>query len=1039
MRSSFILAGLLLPAALAVGAEPAKLTGAKKPARLTGATPAPIKADPGAEKMGGDPSMMGSSMSGGGAAAISPEHKKFFEDKVQPILVESCYKCHSKTEGKSKGGLTMDTPEALRKGGDGGPPISPSAPEASLMIKAINYKDPDMQMPPKSTGGKLPADKIAILTEWVKMGAPDPRGPAAKAIASKLSGLTDKARGHWAYQPLKKPEVPRVSNAAWCSTPIDAFIMQKLNEKNMVPKPGLMESDEGRETLMRRAYFDLIGLPPKPKEIVQFQKDTSPQAFAKVVERLLASEEYGERWGRFWLDTARYADTVGGDRNANDKDDYRYAYSWTYRDWVIESFNKDMPYDQFVRNQLAADLLPNNDKKNLRALGFLTVGERFNNRNDNINDLIDTVTKGFVGLTVACARCHDHMFDPIPTKDYYALHGIFSSIYEPDELPVLNQPDPKLLKDFEEKVAKYEAEDIQTYYDVLQDAARQFRQKSRAYLQAANLSREGSSEAMLQRREKLIQEEKLDEQIIGFVRGRIGGNEHVWGPLRVFRDLPDGDYDFIGAKKAEEIANQAGKRYNKYVAEKFRGLKPTKIEDIYEIYFGLYENIDSKAEEALKIARNSKKGETVSIDRDMLELAGGVFAAPMASELSTEKLKNYVEGFPLRFRNRGRYNFAAINELKMTHDGSPEKAMVVADRKDPHNSSVFIRGQQTTQGDMVPRGFLEVLSPGGKRVAFTKGSGRLELAEAITSKDCPLTARVLVNRVWLHHFGEGFVRTPDDLGTQSEKPSHPELIEYLAHWFANEGKWSLKNLHRFIMLSKVYQVGSGTVKEYESIDPDNRLLWRANVRRLDFEAMRDSLLEMSGKRDKTIGGQAVNLSDEPFSYRRSVYGYIDRGNMPELMSYFDFSDPHMANSKRTSTIVPQQALFLMNSPFTVDIARAIMRRPEVVNAADNIDRVFEIYKIVYSRRPHGNEVDLAFQFIRKEKDAEPQIAATMKEITDRAVKKVEDRKKRIAERGMNDALGAIRNKGEYIDRKPLDNWETYVQALLMSNEAAYVN
>jgi hypothetical protein len=310
--------------------------------------------------------------------------------------------------------------------------------------------------------------------------------------------------------------------------------------------------------------------------------------------------------------------------------------------------------------------------------------------------------------------------------------------------------------------------------------ARQFRQKSRAYLQAANLSREGSSESMMQRREKLIEEEKLDAQLVGFVRGRIGGNDRVWGPLRAFRDLPDGDYDFLGAKKAEEIANQAGKRYNKYIAEKFRGLKPAKIEDIYAIYFGLYENIEPQAEAVLKLARNAKKGETSSIDRDMLELAGGVFPAPLASDLNTEKLKDYVEGFPLRFRNRGRYNFAAINELKMTHDGSPEKAMVVADRKDPHNSSVFIRGQQTTQGEMVPRGFLEVLSPGGKRVAFTKGSGRLELADAITSKDCPLTARVLVNRVWLHHFGEGFVRTPDDLGTQSEKPSHPELIEYLS-------------------------------------------------------------------------------------------------------------------------------------------------------------------------------------------------------------------------------------------------------------------
>lgn len=1042
MRSRFILAGLLLPTALAVGAEPAQLTGAKKPARLTGATPAaPSKAEPAADKMGGDPAMMGSGMMGGDAAAmaVSPEHKKFFEDKVLPIFAESCFKCHSKAEGKSKGNLTMDTREALRKGGDGGPAVVANNVEASLILKAISYKDPDMQMPPKSTGGKLPDDKIAILTEWVKMGAPDPRSGAAKAIASKMSGLTDKARGHWAYQPVTKPAVPRVKNAGWCTTPIDAFIMQKLDEKSMVPKPGLMDTFEGRETLMRRAYFDLIGLPPSPKEIDEFQKDESPQAFAKVVDRLLASPNYGERWGRFWMDTSRYADTVGGDRNANDKDDYRYAYAWTYRDWVIEAMNKDMPYDQFIKNQLAADLLPNNDKQNLRALGFLTVGERFNNRNDNINDLIDTVSKGFVGLTVSCARCHDHMFDPIPTKDYYALHGIFSSIYEPEELPVLNQPDPKLLKEFEEKVAKYEAEDIQTYYDVLSDASRQFRQKSRAYLQAAQLSREGSKEEALQRREKLIQEEKLDEQIVGFVRGRIGGNDHIWGPLKAFRDLPDGDYDFLGAKKAEEIANQAGKRYNKYVAEKFRGLKPTRIEDIYNIYFGVYENIEPKAEEAMKLARNAKKGEKVEIDRDMLELAGGVFTAPVASELNTEKLKDYVEGFPLRFRNRGRYNFAAINELKMTHDGSPEKAMIVADRKDPRDSSVFIRGQQTTQGAMVPRGFLEVLSPGGKRAAFTKGSGRLELADAIANKNCPLTARVLVNRVWLHHFGEGFVRTPDDLGTQSEKPSHPELIEYLANWFMNEGKWSLKTLHRFIMLSKVYQVGSGTVKEYEAIDPDNRLLWRANVRRLDFEAMRDSLLVMSGKLDKKVGGQPVNLSDEPFSYRRTVYGYIDRGNMPELMSYFDFSDPHMPNSKRTSTIVPQQALFLMNSPFTVDVARAIMARPEVAGSNDNIKRVREIYKIVYSRYPRGNETDMAFQFLRKEKDAEPQVTATMKEITDRAVKKIEERKKRMEERGMNDALRAIRNEGEYIDRKPLDNWETYIQALLMSNEAAYVN
>jgi hypothetical protein len=644
------------------------------------------------------------------------------------------------------------------------------------------------------------------------------------------------------------------------------------------------------------------------------------------------------------------------------------------------------------------------------------------------------------------------MFDPIPTKDYYALHGVFSSIYEPDDQPLIKDPDPKLLKEFEAKMAKYEEEDRQTYFNVLEEGASEIRGKIRPYLKAAFLARERNNEKALLEREAIIKEYKLDEQLVNFVRDRMGGDERIWGPYRMFRDMPAGDYEKAAPKKCADIVKEAGKRYNRYIAERFETFRPKSLDEVTEEYAQIFEG--SKADETLKAARAAAQDKPV--DRDSMELAGCVFRVYPAYELDTERVRDAIQAWPLRMRNKGRFNFAAINELKMTDDGSPAKAMVVADRKDPRNTPVFIRGQQGVQGDMVPRGFLEVLSPGGRRLSFSKGSGRLELAQAIASKNTPLTARVIVNRVWMHHFGEGFVRTPDDLGTQSEKPSHPELIEYLSHWFTNEGKWSIKNLHRFIMNSKVYQITSETNKAYADIDPDNRYLWRANVRRLDFEAMRDSLLAMSGKLEtdivkadptnpksketKLVGGQPVNLTDEPYSYRRTVYGYIDRGNLPDLMSHFDFSDPHMPNSKRTSTIVPQQALFLMNSPFTIDVARSIMKRKEVVEAPDVNRVIFRIYQIIYSRLPSREEATLAMEFVRKEKTAETQYAGEMAQLTERAKKKVEDKQKRDMQRGgMNDGLRAIRNEGEWVERKPLDMWETYVQALLLSNEAAYTN
>ncbi len=1045
-----ILLSSLVTAGLAVAVEPAKpvvaspaaaASPAGKPAAPAAAKPAAAPADkakPGDAAPGDTMMAADAMMSGGKAADITPEQAAFFEGKIQPILKDACYKCHSAEQGKSKGDLTLDTKEGVKKGGKNGPVVTPGDPANSSLIVAVSYKDPDLQMPPK--GEKLSDKQIADLTEWVKMGAPDPRKSNAASVASKLSGLTDKARGHWAYQPIKKPAVPAVKNTSWCLTPVDAFIMEKLEAKGMTPSPGMMYTnvETDKETLLRRVTFDLTGLPPETTELDKFVRDTSPDAFVKVVDRLLASPQYGERWGRFWLDTARYSDTVGADRNARGQD-YRFPYAYTYRDWVVKAINEDMPYDQFVMHQLAADLIPKNDKKNLAALGFITVGERFGNQNDVINDRIDTMSKGFLGLTVACARCHDHMFDPIPTKDYYALHGIFSSILEPEDQPVLNQPDAKKFKEFTDKIASMEEADRKTYYDVVEDAAFGFREKVGPYLTSAHLSRDRANEASLQANQKLIKDEKLDEQLVGFIRGRINGNSPVFAPLRMFMDMAEKDYENAGAKKAAEIAANKDNRYNPIVAAAFRNQNPQGLDDVIQIYEKAFASVESQAKDAYKALFAAKdKAKPATIDPATVQLVSAPFGIHPSYELTSQGLRQAIDQLPLRLRNKGKYNFAAINELKMTDAGAPAKAMTVNDRKDAHDSPVFIRGQAETRGEMVPRSFLEVLTPGGRRQPFRQGSGRLELAQCIASKSNPLTARVLVNRVWMHHFGEGFVRTPDDLGTQSEKPSHPELLDYLASYFMENG-WSMKKLHRLILLSKVYQISSKTVDAYADIDPENRLLWRANVRRLDFEAMRDSMLVMANKLDKSdFSGQPVNITDEPYSHRRTIYGYIDRGNVPEVMQHFDFSDPHMPNSKRTTTIVPQQALFLMNSPFAVDVARSVINRSEVRNAPNDIQRVFAVYHIILQRTPRPEEMKLVFDFLKKEHNVQDQTLSASKEITEKAEKRVEENAKRKIDRGM-DMYGAIQNSGDYVARKPLTEWETLAQALLLSNEAAYVN
>ncbi len=961
------------------------------------------------------------------AAELTKDQTDFFEKKVRPILAENCYKCHSTESGKSKGGLLLDTREATLKGGENGPAVKPGDLAKSLLITAVNYKDKDLQMPPK--GDKLSDAQIAALTEWVKMGAPDPRIGAA--TGGKLSGLTDKARQHWAYKPVVKPAIPAVKNRAWCITPVDAFVLQKIEEKGMAPSP-LAD----KETLLRRATYDLTGLPPSPTEVADFLKDQTPNAFVKVVDRLLASPSYGERWGRFWLDTARYADTTG-DRNTNDNKDYRFPYAWTYRDYVIRSFNDDKPYDRFIVEQLAADKLTDlKSPADLAALGFLTVGQRIGSENDIINDRIDVVSKGFLGLTVACARCHDHMFDPIPTKDYYALHGIFASVVEPKDKPVIVQVNNKaLINEFSQKVAVLEQQDRDLYYKMVDDLNWNFRQKASDYILAAYYGRGNAPEDQQKKSVDLRTSEKLDGPLARHLETRLRKGDSVFLPFKRFVDGGDS----MKAIAASVAANK-DKKINPLVAAAFHDMTPNNLEEVVDIYAKLFASVDGKGKEFVKAATaaKGKDDKITGFDAAEMELLSEPFGVSLAATLDTNTLRNETNTWPLLIRNRSTWLFAKVNELQLTSGGNDVRAMVVNDLPTPKDSNVFIRGQADVKGPVVPRHFLEILS-GGKPTSFKQGSGRYELAQAIASTKNPLTARVIVNRVWMHHFGEGFVRTPDDLGTQSEAPTHPELLDYLSSYFMEQG-WSLKKLHKLIMLSKVYQESSYTVPAYENIDPFNRLLWRANVRKLEFEAVRDSLLVFSGRLDSTLGGQPVNLADEPYTYRRSVYGYIDRGNLPEVMAHFDFSNPDMPNSKRASTVVPQQALFLMNSPMSIDVARRIIARPEVVNSRDNLNRIFNIYRIMFQRAPKPTEIQMGLEFVGKEMKEEPQVLAAAKEITERATKSVaESEKNSMKGMGRNEAVRTISNVGDYVERKPLTPWETYAQTLLLSNEAAYVN
>jgi hypothetical protein len=677
------------------------------------------------------------------------EGVEFFETHIRPVLVESCYECHSGKAKVLQGGLRLDSAEGLRKGGDSGPALVPHKPDDSLLISALRYES--FEMPPS---GKLPDGVIENFIKWISLGAPDPRTDAA--TANDHSSQPADPYSHWAYHRPQRPTVPEVANPAWSRSEIDRFILARLEAVGVAPS-----SQASPRTLLRRVYYDLIGLPPTARELSEFEADPSDARYEAAVDWLVSTPQYGERWARHWLDIARYADTKGylfeEDRN------YKHAYK--YRDWVISSFIIDRPYDEFIVAQLAADQV--DDPASVPAMGFLTLGRRFlNNRHDIINDRIDVVTRGLMGLTVACARCHDHKYDPISAADYYALYGVFAS----------------------------------------------------------------------------SQEKPRDD------------------------------------------------------------------------------------------------------------------APPMLVE--AERMVDPV---------------------------------------------IFLRGSPGNRGPKVDRRFLTCLASENKPKPFKNGSGRMELAQAVASRDNPLTARVWVNRVWGHLFGRGLVVTPSDFGSRGAPPTHRELLDWLACELMDD-QWSTKHLIRQIVLSSAYRQASDERAECVAVDPENMLLWRANRRRLDLESLRDSVLLAAGRLDSAIGGPAVPLTAAPFPTRRAVYGFIERQNLPAFFRTFDFANPNTHTPERPQTVAPQQALFLMNSPFVIEQAGHLAARGANATegaAAENDSaraaRIALLFQHALGRDPTAEELAEAITFVNSGESS-----------------------------GSN-------------SEPQLSRWEQLAQVLLMSNEFAFVD
>ena len=928
-------------------------------------------------------------------ASMDAEDEKgveFFEKNVRPILVEHCYECHSGRE--KNGGLLIDSRERLLAGGDSGGVIVPGDPEHSLLVEAIRYKNLDLQMPPKKP---LAPEQVQTLVEWIAMGAPDPRKAESAEGAPAPTGMSiEEGRQFWSMQPISNPVVPSVENAAWVQTPIDAFILDKLVKHGMTPA---VPAD--KRTLIRRVTFDLIGIPPTPREIDDFLADDSPDAFRKVVDRLLDSPHYGIRWGRHWLDVARYADSNGLDENL------AFGTAWRYRDYVVESFNEDKPFNQFLVEQIAGDLIPNATRETKTATGFLVLGakvlaepDREKLLMDTIDEQLDTVGKAFLGMTVGCARCHDHKFDPLKQTDYYALAAIFKStktfgdtnfgaIKHWNEHTFADAEEVAKIKEVEAAIA--EKQKLATNYknEAMVKLRDQTRAKATEYLIAASAITPMST---LVDAAEVAKPLELHPRVLHHCR------------LHLEYHLDDPFFAKWHELAAAHDTAAIDQHYRPLFTQAPVAWADAKQKDA---------NITALPDPNLEAARMAMNDES------------GFLALPAKP------------GFAFDEATLAEYNRLS-EEARVLESFAPDLTSCLGVTDGPIQSTlpIHIRGSHRNLGEPVARSFPQVMHAGSGDIILPRTqSGRLELAQWMASSTNPLTARVYVNRIWTWHFGRGIVNSPDNFGKLGDRPSHPELLDWLARYFIEAG-WSTKDLHRLILGSSTYQMSASNALELSDSnpDPENRLHWKFNSHRLDAEQIRDSILFVSGRLDETLNGKSVPLRNRQFvfdhtsidhtkydSLRRAIYLPVIRNNVYTLFEQFDFPDPTMVTGVRNTTTVAPQALFMINSDLVMNCADQLAERLADVSS-DPSTRVQYLYQTTLGRPATDSELQRALEFMSE-----------LTQISDAAGQGTADHV--TADHVTADHVTADQQS---TDSKSKRSWSIFCQTLLASNEFMYV-
>jgi hypothetical protein len=928
---------------------------------------------------------------------------EFFENKIRPILVEHCLQCHGSDENKIRGGLLLTSRKEMIKGGDSGPAIVLGKPKESLLISSVHYDD--FEMPPK---GQLGETEIAALEKWVEIGAPDPRKSSGLPAIETIN--IEEGRKFWSFRPREKIEPPSVLNGenGWAYSPIDRFIKKQLDEQNIRPV-----ADTSREALLRRAYIALIGLPPTPDQIAKFVADQRETeiAFASVVDELLASPHFGERWGRHWLDVARFAESSGGGRSLMFKD------AWRFRDYVIAAYNADKPFNLFVKEQIAGDLLPFNSHEQkieqLTATGLLALGPTNYEQQDKellrmevIDEQVDTVGRAFMGMTLGCARCHDHKFDPIPMTDYYAIAGIFASTQSLVDGNVSSFVERKLATEKEIK-----ADSI-------------YRDEIAALTKKREQTKKRLEELGFETGENKSGKRRLSKSLPGIVvdnkQAELTGNWKESTHIAYFVDASYIHDDNKRKGKSQAVFSpkfESGGRYEVRISYTPGGSRAANapvtidhqdgketilvnqaitppINDLF-LSLGVF-RFEADNQSTVTISNENTNGHVIVdavqflkqpddiadnnpaiSDSDKLQNDKNTSVQNVDAAQTDSKTNSNGEGTNDESRKLQKVLASLDRELKKLKSKPPSKiavAMSVRDEAKPRDGHVHIRGSVRNLGDVVKRGFLSVCCNDESEIKPAIGnteSGRLQLAEWIASAQHPLTARVYVNRVWRHLFGSGLVKTADNFGTVGQSPSHPELLDYLANRFVAEG-WSTKKLVRQIMLSHVYQLSCDENLSAREKDPENRLLWRANRRRVDVEVLRDSILFVSGSLDLKPGGRTIrkitqyDLSYEFDTVRRSVYVPAFRNSMLDIFEAFDFANPNLVIGDRNTSTLPTQALFLMNSPMVIkesrNAAKLLLKNAEKSNQT-NQELVELAYLKTLGRRASEQEIQRSLKYI----------------------------------------------------------------------------